>query len=81
MDRWIAAGVSPIQLFRAATVNNASFFGLADRVGTIEVGKQADLLLLSENPLDSVSAYDTIQYVILAGKVIDRESLSATNTH
>ena len=77
MDRWIAAGVTPVQLFRAATIGNAEFFGLADQIGTVEVGKQADLLITRENPLDSISAYDTIEYVILAGKAMKRSSLSA----
>ena len=77
MDRWIAAGVTPSQLFQAATVRNAEFFGLAHDIGTIEVGKQADLLMTRENPLRDVSAYDTIEYVILAGTPIRRSSLSA----
>ena len=81
MDRWIEAGVSPSQLFRAATLGNAEFFGLADEIGTVEVGKRADLLLLLENPLESVAAYDTIQRVILGGKVIERSSLSALGGH
>jgi len=77
MDRWIAAGVSPLQLFVAATVGNAEFFGLDDEIGTIAEGKRADLLLLSKNPLVDVSAYDTIEYVILGGAVIERSTLSA----
>ncbi|MBT8079265.1 MAG: amidohydrolase family protein [Gammaproteobacteria bacterium] len=77
MDRWIAASVTPEQLFLAATVNNANFFGLGDEIGTIEAGKRADLLLLGENPLDSVSAYDTIEQVILRGVVLHRSSLAA----
>ena len=52
MDRWIAAGVTPAQLFQAATIGNAEFFGLVDQIGTIEVGKKADLLITQENPLD-----------------------------
>ena len=77
MDRWMAAGVTPSQLFRAVTINNADFFGLADQIGTVEVGKIADLLIVSESPLEGVSAYDTIEYIILSGKVIERSSLSA----
>lgn len=77
MDRWIEAGISQSQLFVAATAGNAEFFGLADEIGTIETGKRADLLLLRDNPLESVSAYDTIEYVILNGDVIERSSLAA----
>jgi len=77
MDRWVAAGVSPAQLFAAATITNAEFFGLADEIGTVEVGKRADLLLLKENPLMDIAAYDTIEYVIVGGKAIERSSLSA----
>ena len=77
MDRWIAAGVTPTQLFQSATIGNAEFFGLADQTGTVEVGKKADLLITRESPLDGVSAYDTIEYVILGGKAIKRSSLSA----
>ena len=77
MDRWIEAGISPSQLFVAATASNAEFFGLGDEIGAIETGKQADLLLLRENPLERVSAYDTIDYLILDGKVIERSSLAA----
>lgn len=77
MDRWIAAGVSPLQLFTAATVGNAAFFGLDEEIGTIAVGKRADLLLLRANPLEDVSAYDSIEYVILGGAVIERSTLSA----
>lgn len=77
MQQLIDAGVSLRQLFSAATISAAEAFGLDDRYGTIEQGKIANLLLLRHDPLDDVSAYDTIQTVILRGRVIDRESLSA----
>ena len=70
-------GVSLKAIFEAATINNAKMFGLENRYGSVEAGKQANLLLLGENPLDSVEAYDTIKYVILRGEVLDRESLAA----
>ncbi len=77
MDRWVDAGVTPEQLFVAATAGNAAFFGLDDEIGSIEPGKRADLVVLLANPLDSVSAYDTIEYVILRGKAMKRQSLAA----
>jgi imidazolonepropionase-like amidohydrolase len=53
----VAAGVSLRQLLAAATIDNAEAFNLADRYGTVEEGKVANLLLLDENPLDSVDAW------------------------
>ena len=77
MDRWIDAGVTPRQLFSAATADNAAFYGLDEEIGTIMPGKRADLLLLRRNPLEDVVAYDAIDYVILGGVVIERSVLSA----
>lgn len=62
-------------LLRAATIDNAKAFGLSRELGSIEVGKRADLLLLALNPLETVSAYDSIQMVFLNGKAIAREAL------
>ena len=80
MQRWVESGVSPVQIFHAATLSNAKFFGLQDRIGTIEVGKRADMLILRSNPLKDVSAYDEIDVVILNGRPIPREELSARNS-
>lgn len=77
IDRWVDAGVTLSQLFDAATIENAKFLGLDDEIGTIEVGKRADLLLLGKNPLHDLSAYDAIEFVILDGAAIERSSLAA----
>ncbi len=77
MQRWVDSGVTPAQIFHAATLSNANFFGLGDRIGSIEVGKRADMLILGSNPLRDVSAYDEIDIVILNGRTIPRKDLSA----
>jgi imidazolonepropionase-like amidohydrolase len=71
-----SAGISPRQLLAAATVENAHLFGLAD-YGTIEPGKVASLLLLRDDPLASTAAFDTIETVMVNGRVIQRGALSA----
>ncbi len=45
------AGFHPLEVIMAATLNGAKILGAADRVGSIQVGKQADLLIVKENPL------------------------------
>jgi len=77
MDNWIAAGISEEKLFRTLTIDNARAIGLEGKIGSIEPGKTANLLLLGGNPLKSVEAYDTIETVFLHGRPIARETLSA----
>lgn len=78
MDRWLEAGMSLQELFDAMTRDNAKALGLEKQIGRVAVGMQADLLLMRENPLRSIQAYDQIQTVFLRGKPIQREQLSAT---
>jgi hypothetical protein len=77
MSRWVEAGVPLARILRAATLDNALAFGLAEDLGTIQAGKRADLLLLKENPLTKVSAYDSIETIFLHGEPIAREKLRA----
>ncbi|MGD9589512.1 MAG: amidohydrolase family protein [Pyrinomonadaceae bacterium] len=77
MKEWYTAGLSLKSIFRAATINNAKAFHLDSSVGTIANGKTANLLLLRKDPLKDISAYDSIEMVILGGKPLDRKGLSA----
>ena len=70
------AGVSNVDILKAATVNNAKQFGIADDYGTVEVGKIANLLLLNKNPLKDVSAWADISHVVLHGNVHTREKFA-----
>ena len=77
MQAWHRGGVTLNQIFRAATISNARAFHIDDEVGTIEEGKRANLLLLGQNPLETVEAYDSIQYVVIRGELVERHALSA----
>jgi imidazolonepropionase-like amidohydrolase len=77
MNNWISAGVSKEKLFRALTIDNARALQLESKIGTVEPGKTANLLLLHANPLDRVEAYDAIETVFLHGRPIARSTLSA----
>lgn len=72
-----AAGLTPRQLLAAGTLENAKVFGLAADYGTIEPGKIASLVLLSADPMASTSAFDTIETVIVKGRVVARSALAA----
>lgn len=62
------AGLSNYAVLEAATKNPSLFLGTMARVGTIEKGKQADLILLNANPLDDISATENRAGVMLKGK-------------
>lgn len=67
-------GLTPRESLAAATDNYAAVYGWND-VGRIEVGRNADLLMLSEDPRRNVSAVDAIDTVILGGEVLNRNQL------
>ncbi len=73
----VNSGLSPIQALEAATVQPAEYFNMQDELGTIEVGKIADLLLLDANPLDQIENTQRIRAVIKDGHWHDRDQLDA----
>jgi len=48
------AGFHPLEIIRAATLNGAQALGMEDEIGTVAVGKKADLILIDENPLENL---------------------------
>lgn len=62
------AGLSNYAVLEAATKNPSMFFGTLDKVGTIEKGKRADLILLDANPLENISNTEKRAGVMLKGK-------------
>jgi imidazolonepropionase-like amidohydrolase len=70
------AGLSNYAVLEAATKNPSMFFGTIDRVGTIEKGKRADLVLLNSNPLDNISATENRAGVVLKGRWHSQEELN-----
>ena len=71
----VDAGLPPFAALETATVNPAKYLGIAERNGTIALGKTADLLLLSANPLDDIANTKKIEGVMHGGKYYDREAL------
>jgi imidazolonepropionase-like amidohydrolase len=80
MQQLQKAGLSLVQIFKAATINNAREFKLDSQVGTIEPGKIANLVLLRKSPLESVDAYDSIVTVWVQGRPASRGSLAANSS-
>jgi imidazolonepropionase-like amidohydrolase len=71
------AGFSNLEALQAATLRPAQFLAATDSLGSIEVGKVADLVLLRANPLEDIRATREIETVVLRGHVIDRAGLDS----
>lgn len=69
-------GMAPMDMLRSATSHIADAYGVAETVGTLEVGKLGDLLVLDADPLADAAHYRQISHVVKEGKVIDRDSLA-----
>ncbi len=67
----VAAGLSPLEALRTATYEPARWFGALDSLGTVAVGKAADLVLLDADPLAEIRNTRRIEVVITRGKVYD----------
>jgi imidazolonepropionase-like amidohydrolase len=72
---FVRAGLTPMQALQTATRNPAQFLGRLDDLGTVEVGKIADLVLLDANPLDDIANTKRIRAVVLNGRYFDRAAL------
>jgi imidazolonepropionase-like amidohydrolase len=71
------AGLSPLEILQAATLNAARFTGRLDSLGSIETGKIADLVILRENPLVTITNTQGIQAVVRSGQYFDRHDLDS----
>ncbi len=72
---YVENGLTPAEALAAATRAGPAWFGKLDRYGAVETGKQADLVLLDRNPLEDIHATQSVNTVVLRGKVEDRATL------
>jgi len=75
LERFVAAGFTPLEALQTATLNPAKFFGRENELGTIGKGKVADMVLLDANPLDDIGNTQKIAGVIADGRYFSRSDL------
>lgn len=68
---FIEAGFTPMEAIVAATRTGAEILNMSDKLGTLESGKLADLIMLEGNPLDDIGALEEPVFVMVDGKIID----------
>jgi imidazolonepropionase-like amidohydrolase len=77
LERFVAAGFTPIEALQTATINPARFLNKLGDFGTVEKGKLADLVLLDANPLDDIRNTQKIAAVIVSGRYFSRANLDS----
>jgi imidazolonepropionase-like amidohydrolase len=74
-------GMTPMQAIRCATMNGASYIGMDDQIGSIEIGKLADLVILDKNPLDDIHNSQYVNYTMVNGRIYDAENMNEVGNY
>ena len=71
IEHLVRAGMTEMEALIAATRTSADLCGVADRMGTVEVSKPADFIVVSANPLEDISNIRKLKLVLKGGKLVD----------
>ena len=76
-EMWMLAsgGMTPLEVLRCATLNGSRIVGRPQDLGSIEVGKLADLVILDKSPLDDIHNTNTIHWVMKNGELFEGDTL------
>jgi imidazolonepropionase-like amidohydrolase len=75
IELYVDGGMTPLQAIQAATIMPARAMRVDKEVGTIEVGKRADFVVLTGNPLENIRNIRTARYVVTNGRMYDCDVL------
>ncbi len=73
----VEAGMTPAAAILAATRNAASALGMSDALGTVQVGRHADLVAVKGNPLEDITLLQEIGFVMKDGVVYEHGEWTA----
>lgn len=69
-------GMSNLEALRAATLNGAEYIGASDDIGSLKIGKLADLIVLDKNPLENIRNTETVRYTMVNGRLFDTDTMN-----
>jgi len=81
IEQFVLSGISEMDTLIAATRNCADLCGVLDKLGTVEKGKLADLLVVTENPLENISNIRKVKMVFKDGVLVDLNQPQGTKSY
>jgi imidazolonepropionase-like amidohydrolase len=72
----VRAGLRPLQALTAATAVVAAEVGTADRLGTVQAGKEADLVVLGASPIDDIRDTRSVELVVKRSELVNAAELA-----
>lgn len=80
LGSFVRGGMSPVEALKAGTIVSAQSLGMAKDIGSIEVGKLADLVILSDDPSQDIANSDNIEKVMIGGRLYDARTMNEVGT-
>ena len=82
-EMWMFAqgGMTPLQVIRAATIDGARYIGMDKHIGSLEVGKLADLVILDSDPLKDIYSSDQVHGVMVNGRLYHSDTMNEIGNH
>lgn len=75
LELYESAGIPAAEVLKMATINSAKITGTSDYLGSIEVGKNADLILIDGNPIENISDVRRVEWTIKGGTIFYADEL------
>jgi len=82
-ETWMigSGGLSNLETLKTATINPANYIGAGDDIGSLKAGKLADLIVLEKNPLEDIEHTQTVQMVMINGRLYDAPTMNEIGNH
>lgn len=69
VTNFVKLGMTPMDAIKSATIVGAQLLNIADQTGTIEIGKEADLIVVTQNPLEDIRTIQDVVFVMNNGRI------------
>jgi imidazolonepropionase-like amidohydrolase/Tol biopolymer transport system component len=78
---FVQGGMTPHEALRAGTLNGARYVGLDRDLGSLEVGKLADIAIISGDPLTDIRVSENVTYTVINGRIFDAATMAEIGNH